>query len=144
MVKRTVGVALAALLLSAGIAEARPRLHDGYEGYKVRPAKILVSGDGSGVLGGAGFGDPPDYGTIRWEKFRRSGARGSGLMFINDCDPDCAGGMMHGSKAAIRAWRVRKGHYTRLSARYEQNGETTTTRWKLVVASPTHAYWLVR
>jgi hypothetical protein len=111
---------------------------------ELEPATILVSGDGSGVLGGKGFGDPPDYGRIRWQRFNRSGARGSGLMFINDCDPDCAGGTMHGSKAAIRAWRVRKGHYTRLSARYEHNGKTTTTRWRLVVASPTYAFWLVR
>jgi hypothetical protein len=144
MVMRTVSVALAAAMLAAGVAEARPKLHDGSEGYKVRPATILVSGDGSGVLGGKGFGEPPDYGTIRWTKFRRSGARGRGRMFINDCDPDCAGGTMHSTRAAIRAWRVRKGHYTRLSARYEHDGDTTTTRWRLVIASPSYAYWLAR
>jgi hypothetical protein len=142
MVMRTVSVALAAALLAAGVAQARPNLYDGAGEFKVRPATVLVSGDGSGWLGGRGFGEPPDYGTIHWTRFRRSGARGDGRMFINDCEPDCAGGTFSSWKAVIRARRVRKGHYTRLSARYVRDGDTITARWKLVIASPTYAYWL--
>jgi hypothetical protein len=144
MVRRAsaAGAAVLVVLLAAASAQARPKLHDGVDGFKVRPATILVSGDGSGWLGGDGYGaTPPDYGTIRWTKFRRSGARGRGRMFINDCDPDCAGGTFSSWRAVIRARRVRHGHYTRLSAAYERGGEDVVTRWKLVRSSPTYAYW---
>lgn len=130
-----------AVLVAATAAQARPKLHDGSSGFKVRPATILVSGDGSGWLGGDGYGDVGDYGRIRWTKFRQSGARGDGRVFVNDCDPDCAGGTFSNWKAVIRAWRVRKGRYTLLSARYERDGDTVTDRWKLQVNSPTYAYW---
>jgi hypothetical protein len=147
MTMRTAGqvtfyTAALAVLVSAAAAHARPKLHDGASGFELRPATILVSGDGSGWLGGAGYGDAGDYGRIRWTKFRRSGARGNGRVFINDCDPDCAGGTFSSWKAVIRARRVRKGHYTRLSARYRRDGERVTDRWKLQVNSPTYAYWL--
>jgi hypothetical protein len=128
---------------SAGAtAQARPKLHDGVDGFKVRPATILVSGDGTGWLGGAGYGDAGDYGKIRWTKFRRSGARGDGRMFVNDCVPDCAGGTFSHWRAVIRASRVRKGRFTRLSASYERAGATVTSRWKLHFSSPSYAYWL--
>jgi hypothetical protein len=126
---------------AAASAHARPKLHDGVGGFKVRPATILVSGDGSGWLGGDGFGDPGDYGKIHWTRFRRSGARGDGRMFINDCVPDCAGGTVSNWAAVIRASRVRKARFTRLSARYERDGATVTDRWKLHVSSPSYAYW---
>ena len=135
---------VAALGASAPAQGARPKLHDGVDGFKVRPATILVSGNGSGWLGGAGYGEPPDYGRIRWTAFRRSGARGRGRMFINDCVPDCAGGTFSSWRAVIRARRVRQGHYTRLSAAYERDGERLVTRWRLVRSSPTYAYWLAQ
>jgi hypothetical protein len=138
------GIAVLAVAVAAAPAQARPRLHDGVDGFKVRPATVLVSGDGSAWLGGAGHGEPPNYGTIRWTKFRRSFARGRGRMFINDCDPDCAGGTFSNWKAVIRARRVRHGHYTRLSAAYERNGERLVARWTLVRSSPTYAYWQAR
>jgi hypothetical protein len=143
MVRRAsaAGAAVLVLLLAAASAQARPKLHDGVDGFKVRPAAILVSGDGSAWLGGDGYGVPPDYGTIRWTTFGRSSARGRGRVFVNDCDPDCAGGTFSNWKAVIRARRVRHGHYTRLSAAYERNGERLVARWKLVRSSPTYAYW---
>jgi hypothetical protein len=138
-----VGAALVAVVAAAP-AHARPTLHDGVDGFQVRPAQVLVSGDGTGWLGGAGYGEPPDYGRIHWTAFRRSGARGRGRVFIRDCDPDCAGGTVSSWRAAIRAGRVRKGHYTRLSATYERDGARVVDRWKLVRASRTYAYWLAR
>jgi hypothetical protein len=140
----TAVVAVLMAIAASAPAQARPKLHDGVDGFKVRPAAILVSGDGSGWLGGAGHGDPPDYGRIRWTAFTRSGARGKGRVFISDCRPDCAGGTFSSWRAVIRARRVRNGHYTRLSAAYERDGERVVTRWRLVRASPTYAYWLAQ
>ena len=146
--RRTTAMAAVALVAALGSAApaqaARPKLHDGADGFKVRPATILVSGDGSAWLGGAGYGEPPDYGRIHWTAFRRSGARGHGRVFVNDCVPDCAGGTFSSWRAVIRAGRVRKGHYTRLSARYERDGTRVVDRWKLVRASRTYAYWLAQ
>jgi hypothetical protein len=135
---------MAAALVAAAPAQARPKLHDGVDGFKVRPAEILVSNDGSGWLGGAGFGEPPDHGAIRWTRFRRSGARGIGRVFVGDCDPDCAGGTFSSWKAVIRARRVRRGHYTRLSAAYQRDGNRVVARWRLVRSSPAYAYWLAQ
>ena len=69
-------VVMLVTLTGAASAHARPKLHDGVDGFKVRPAKILVSGDGSGWLGGPGTSTPPDFGRIRWTAFDRAGARG--------------------------------------------------------------------
>jgi hypothetical protein len=135
---------MAAALVAAAPAQARPKLHDGVDGFKVRPAEILVSNDGSGWLGGAGFGEPLDHGAIRWTRFRRSGARGIGRVFVGDCDPDCAGGTFSSWKAVIRARRVRRGHYTRLSAAYQRDGNRVVARWRLVRSSPAYAYWLAQ
>ena len=143
-VRATAGVAMLVAAVAAAPAQARPTLHDGVDGFKVRPAEILVSGDGSGWLGGAGYGTPPDYGRIRWTAFTRSGARGKGRVFVSDCQPDCAGGTFSSWRAVIRARRVRKGHYTRLSAAYERDGERVVTRWKLMRPSRTYAYWLAQ
>jgi hypothetical protein len=143
--RRTAAAAAVLMALGASApADARPTLHDGVDGFKVRPATILVSGDGSGWLGGAGYGSPPDYGRIRWTAFKRSGARGKGRLFASDCLPDCAGGTFSSFRAMIRARRVRHGHYTRLSATYERDGEHVRSRWKLVRASATYAYWLAQ
>ncbi len=145
--RRAMATAVAAALMAVAAsapAQARPKLHDGVDGFEVRPATILVSGNGSAWLGGAGHGEPPDYGRIRWTAFRRSGARGRGRMFLNDCTPDCAGGTFSSWRAVIRARRVRDGHYTRLSASYERDGERVVTRWRLVRASPSYAYWLAQ
>ena len=145
--RRQTATAVVAVLTALGAsapAHARPTLHDGVDGFKVRPAAILVSGDGSGWLGGAGHGAPPDFGRIRWTAFTRAGARGKGRVFVSDCVPDCAGGTFSSRRAVIRARRVRHGHYTRLSAAYERDGEQVRSRWKLVRASPSYAYWLAQ
>jgi hypothetical protein len=135
--------ATAAVVLSlATPAEAAPKLHDGQSGFKVRPATVLVSGDGSAWLGGKASGENGDYGRIRWRTFRSSGARGDGRIFVTECDPDCAGGSRWSAKAVIRAQRVRHGRFTRLSASYRHDGRTLTKRWRLQVNSPTYAYWL--
>jgi hypothetical protein len=86
----TVTVALS-LATTTTSAHAAPKLHDGHSGFRVRPATILVSGDGTAWLGGSTSGENGDYGRIRWRSFRRSGARGEGRIFITECDPDCAG-----------------------------------------------------
>ena len=143
---KQLAAATALLLIAAApaLAAGAPELHDGGEGFKVRPAAILVSGDGTAWLGGKGFGDPGDWGTIRWTRYRRSGAHGDGRIFLSDCRPDCAGGTFSSWHAVIRATRVRKGRFTRLSARYRRKGEAVTRRWRLQVNSSTYAYWVAR
>jgi len=135
-----VGAALTFATTSTA-AQAAVKLHDGQSGFKVRPATVLVSGDGTAWLGGKASGDNGDYGRIRWRTFRSSGALGDGRIFITECDPDCAGGRRWSTKAVIRAQRVRHGRFTRLSARYRHGGRTVTKRWRLQVNSPTYAYW---
>jgi hypothetical protein len=145
MARPTAGILVAtaaAVLVTAAPAQARTTLHDGATGFKVRPATILVSGDGSGWLGGDGYGAPGDYGKIDWTSFRRSGARGNGRLFTSDCDPDCAGGTFSNRKVVIRARRVRNGHFTRLSASYRRRGSSITRRWRLHVSSPSYAFWI--
>jgi hypothetical protein len=137
----TTTVALSLATMSTA-AQAAVKLHDGQSGFKVRPATVLVSGDGTAWLGGKASGENGHYGRIRWRTFRSSGARGDGRIFITECDPDCAGGKRWSAKAVIRARRARHGRLTRLSASYRHDGRTATKRWRLQVNSPTYAYWL--
>ena len=135
------GATASVVLSLATTAKAAPKLHDGQSGFKVRPATVLVSGDGTAWLGGKASGENGDHGRIRWRTFRSSGARGDGRIFITECDPDCAGGRRWSAKAVIRAQRARHGRFTRLSASYRHDGQTVTKRWRLQVNSPTYAYW---
>jgi hypothetical protein len=93
-------------------------------GAAVRPPTFVGwSGDGSFVLGGPST-EPPlpnqaggSAGRIEWMVWNHSIAIGRGVVWYDDCDPDCGTGHWHSEPPTrVKAYRVRGGQFTRLRA----------------------------
>jgi hypothetical protein len=127
---------------ASAVAATQPKLLAGPYGssssFEVRPATLILSPDGSAILGRLPnwVGRPggrryigPDRGSLNWQWWtpkqaeqagygRRIGAYAYGILWNNDCKPDCATGTYYASDAELTAWRVRDGHYTREGLQY--------------------------
>lgn len=68
-----------------------PKLPDG-NGAVVRPATILLSGDGSGGFGGADGIGSGNWGHIRWRSWTAARAAGLGGIWESAC-PNCSGSL---------------------------------------------------
>jgi hypothetical protein len=118
--------ALLLLALPAAAAAARPNLL-AISGFAVKPSAIsTITGDGTEFLGDLNGHSGP----LTWGTWSSSKAAGAGKIWINDGDPNVAKGHYHSHKAAIRASRVRSGHFTRMTVRFrggphEWDGGTT-------------------
>lgn len=97
------------------------------DGFYVRPAVVGYTGDGTGYLGGRN-GSPAnrEFGTFHWRYWHRRQAAGTGVDWINDCERGCAGGSFHPRRATATAYRVRRGHFTRLRIRFRYRGHRVT------------------
>jgi hypothetical protein len=87
-------------------------------GFQVRPEILPLSGDGTVFVGGPGWKARGrrilNFGAVRWTSFGGSEATGLGLLWLNNCQPNCAEGSFRHYSAAVTASAVRRGHYTRL------------------------------
>ena len=70
----------------------------------VKPGQIVFTGDGTGVIAGSRL--PTRRGSrITWSSWTADAARGTGKLWLNDCNPACAGGTYHGYPVRIVAWK---------------------------------------
>jgi hypothetical protein len=107
--------------------------------WQIRPASIVYTGDGSGVLGGVDGVDGRNRpGHLSWRKWARTQALGSGAVWLDDCTPDCAKGTFHPYPVQVVAFRPVKGHFTRLTLRYTYHGKREIDRRGI---SRAHGYW---
>lgn len=137
--------ACAVVLVGASVAQgsAKPGLVPYQGGQPVlRPSTIVLSGDGSYIIGGRSHRRVTrgNLGHIRWRSYTRRQARGIAAVWFNDCRPICARGRFHKHNATVRAWRVRRGHYTRLVVRYRWGGHWRSDRRHLHRVSGDY-YW---
>ena len=118
--------------VAPGAARLPTLLADGPRGraytWQVRPAQITYTGDGSGILGGSGGTSAAHPGRLKWTGWTRTGATGSGTVWIDDCKPDCADGTFNGHRVKVNAFRPVKGHFTRLTLRYTYRGKRSIDR----------------
>jgi hypothetical protein len=98
----------------------------------VRPAQIVYTGDGSGILGGLDGAKGKGFGHITWSRWSAGSAFGHGADWINDCRPDCADGTYTAHKATANAFRPRSGHFTRLTITSSYRGKPLVSRLALV------------
>lgn len=147
--RRPLAVLTAVLVVTAALplvpaagAGSLPRLEYGPEAV-VRPATFYGwSGDGSVVLGGPSS-EPPlpnqaggSYGHIEWTVWNHRVAIGHGIVWYDDCQPDCGTGQWHSEPPTrVKAYRVRGGEFTRLRAKL---GEGARRHWYLFAY--THPY----
>jgi hypothetical protein len=97
----------------------------------VRPAQIIYTGDGSGILGGFDGGKGKGFGHLTWTRWATGSAFGHGADWIDDCRPDCAGGTYTAHKATVNAFRPRGGRFTRLTITSSYRGKPLISRLKL-------------
>jgi hypothetical protein len=100
----------------------------------VRPAEIIYTGDGSGVLGGFDGGRGKGFGHLRWTRWTTGSAFGHGADWIDDCRPDCADGTFTAHAATVNAFRPRHGRFTRLTMTSTYRGKPLVSRMKLVTS----------
>lgn len=106
----------------------------------VRPASIIYTGDGSGILGGFdGSGHSGRFGHLHWSSWTTSQALGSGAVWLDDCTPDCAGGTFHAVRVELRAFRPSGPVFTRLTLTYTYQGKHYVDRRTLARRG---AFWV--
>lgn len=118
-------VAGVVLLLAAGTAGAAvpPKLPTGFGGLAIRPPRILISGDGSALLGGftghkTASRSNTRWGRLHWTKWLPGRAAATGAAWIDNGVPDEAHGTYHAYTAAVLAFRPRNGVFTRIRIAY--------------------------
>lgn len=113
---------------------------------KVKPTSITYSGDGSAFFAGA---PKPNHRAkpLNWSSWTSAGGQGSGFNWLNDCDPNCAGGTFHRFAVKLDAYRPRRvgGHriFTRMKVTYTGKMPKHSTRtqvWKVVHQSGGYFY----
>lgn len=108
---------IATVAAPAASAARAPGLLDCARTVQVRPKTFaLACGDGNiGLV------------KARWQSFGHATARGTAMLAINGCDPNCADGSFTRTRVRVTATRVRtlrgKRTYTRLSLR-RSNGRS--------------------
>jgi hypothetical protein len=112
--------------------------------FAVRPAQIVYTGDGSGVLGGfSGHGPLPRFGRMTWSSWTSIQAMGSGAVWLDDCVPNCAQGKFHPYPVTVHAFDPSAGHFTRLTLRYSLAGKPTIDRRGLRRFGSSYAYSII-
>jgi hypothetical protein len=92
--------------------------------FAARPAQVIYTGDGSGVLGGfSGKGPLPRFGRLNWSLWNHRRAAGSGAVWLDDCTPNCADGTFHPYAVRVSAFDPEAGHFTHLILRYMYDGK---------------------
>jgi hypothetical protein len=132
---------------SATSAEALPGLLTQIgrgSSFAVRPAQVIYTGDGSGVLGGfTGKGPLRHFGQLRWSSWTNSQARGSGAVWLDDCTPNCAQGTFHPYAVQIRAFGAHSGHFTRLTLHYTYKGKHVVDQRGVAKYGAYYGYYIV-
>lgn len=114
--------------------------------WQIRPAHIDYTGDGSGMLGGfdgTGAQHVAHPGHLGWATWTQNNATGSGAVWIDDCTPDCATGTFTPHAVTLTAFRVVKGHFTRLTIRYSYRGKHYTDRLGIIFHAGSWTYYIV-
>lgn len=111
--------ALLALAPSSAGATALPAVLTGAASgnpFQVRPAEVWIGPTAGAVLGGVdGSGKNGAFGHLRWSTWNQSEALGSGVLWLDNCEPDCARGRYSAQAVTVRASASAEGHFTRLS-----------------------------
>jgi hypothetical protein len=67
-------------------------------------------------------------GSITWTSWTQHAARGKGRVWIDDCQPDCAGGRFSSRPMTIVLSAPRGGKFHHFALRYRSHGKTFVDR----------------
>jgi hypothetical protein len=135
----------------AGVLPRVPTFSGPYakKDLQVKPSKILYAGDGSGFLAGARLTAHKDA-PLSWTSWTANSGQGSGLDWINNCQPTCAAGTFHSYPVSLTVFRARpelhRNVFTRMTVTYTGKlppGTSQNTQvWK-VYAHGNNYIWVV-
>ena len=110
------------LAAPAALAGSLPKVPDGPgHQFRVKPASIAISGDGSFFFAGR---RRPHHrpAPLKWRNWTATGGHGTGFNWVNNCKPDCADGRFTLYPVKLHVWRPRHvgGHFilTRMTVTY--------------------------
>ena len=112
--------------------------------WQVRPAEIVYTGDGTGVLGGFDGRGVAHPGHLKWTSWTREQATGSGAVWLDSCKPSCAAGTFTAHKVTLKAFRDVRGRFTRLTLRYSYHAEHVVDRRGIRRIGDSWSYYIVR
>ena len=125
-------VVSAALLTAGGSAAAAtglPKvLTQDTPAFQIRPAVISYTGDGTGYVGGPDGTSVHRLGHLRWTTYNRREGDATGLVWLDNCTPDCARGMFTASKVRVRVSSPNHGHFRLLTLTYRYQGRRYVDR----------------
>jgi hypothetical protein len=111
--------------------------------WQIRPAEIVYTGDGSGVLGGFDGTGAAHPGHLKWSTWTRKQATGSGAVWLDNCIPYCSSGTFKAYAVSVRAFRTVKGRFTRLTLRFSYQGKRTVDRRGIWRVGGSWSYYLL-
>jgi hypothetical protein len=120
----TIAFSLALVFAAPGIAAARlpAVLTEHNPAFQVRPATIDYTGDGSAVVGGLNGSGPRQLGRLKWTTYNERQGSATGLLWINNCMPDCADGRFSSVRVSVKVFSPHSGHFRRLTLTYTYRG----------------------
>ena len=156
-VVRRLSLAVAALTVGATLsvtalaAAPLPRLLAAEFGsFSVRPPQMVMSGDGSDVIGGNApwVGRNPDpqqlgsqLGHITWTVWTATGATGIGVQWLDNCKPNCAEGTYFPQTVKLAASRAAAGVYSRLALTFAKGERTEHFTLQHINSGPNGYVW---
>jgi hypothetical protein len=115
--------AIAAIASPASAANSPPKvLTQETPAFQVRPATISYTGDGTGIVGGPDGTSARNLGHLRWTTYNRRIGNAVGLVWLDNCTPDCASGRFSPSRVQVRVSESRGGHFRLPTLRYRYHG----------------------
>jgi hypothetical protein len=96
--------------------------------FAVRPASIDYTGDGTGLIGGSDGTSVRHLGHLRWPTYTNRQGTGRGLVWLNDCDPNCADGDFSAFPVTLHVFAPKNSHFTRLTLQFTYQGKRVTDR----------------
>lgn len=115
------GAASASARLPTVLTQQRPA-------FQVRPAVIGYTGDGTGIVGGRNGTSARHLGSLHWTTYNASSGWATGLVWLDDCSPDCANGTFTSSRVSVHVFSPSGRHFKRLTLRYRYLGRRYTDR----------------
>lgn len=120
----------AAVIAPTATAAQLPTIltQDPHRPFVTRPGSIAYTGDGTGVIGGTDGTSVRHPGHLRWTLYTRRQGAARGVVWLDDCEPSCAGGEFSSTPVTVHAFAPLHGHFTRLTLQYTYHGKRVTDR----------------
>lgn len=112
--------------------------------FQVRPPVISYTGDGTGIVGGTNGSSARHSGHLHWSRDNHTQGVAHGLVWLDDCEPDCAEGSFHPHKVYVHVYSPIHGRFRNLTLSYSANGRHVVDRRRLRCFPPAFGikgYW---